>query len=137
MDLLGVRISDMRPGGLVLGLLVVAARLNAQAPPSAPAPYTPDASASPSVAPAPYTPNASASPESALPSTAEMLENVGKLVKDGHLSVEADLLQASMPVIPKYTLDVEGSPTTSVLVQAADGKVTHMKFGVANGKLVV
>jgi len=127
----------MRRGLIGLGLLLAAGRLCAQAPPITPAPYTPDASASPSVAPAPYTENASASPAPALPSTAQMLENIGKLVKDGHLGIEADLLQASMPVIPKYTLDVEGSPTSTVLVEAADGKVTHMKFAVANGKLVV
>jgi hypothetical protein len=66
-----------------------------------------------------------------------MLENIGKLVKDGHLSIEADLQQGSMPVIPKYTLDVEGDPKTTVAVEAADGKVTHMKFAVENGKLVV
>jgi hypothetical protein len=92
-----------------------------------------DASASPMVAQA----NASASPTSALPSTSQMLENIGKLVKDGHLSVEADLIQGSMPVIPKYTLDVQGSPTASIAVEAKDGKVTHMKFGVENGQLVV
>ena len=126
----------MRPGPLVLGLLV-AARVHAQAPPATPAPYTPDASASPAVAPASYTPNASASPMSAFPSSSEMLENIGKLVKDGRLAIEADLLQASMPVIPKYTLEVQGSPKTSVAVEAADGKVTHMKFGVENGQLVV
>jgi hypothetical protein len=124
----------MRPGRLVLGLLLMAARLQAQTPP---APYAPSASASPSVAPAPYTPNASASPTSALPSTSQMLENIGKLVKDGHLAIEADLQQGSMPVIPKYTLEVQGAPKTSVLVEAADGKVTHMKFGVENGQLVV
>lgn len=66
-----------------------------------------------------------------------MLENIGKLVKDGHLAVEADLQQGSMPVIPKYTLEVQGSPRTSVAIEAADGKVTHMKFGVENGQLVV
>ncbi len=66
-----------------------------------------------------------------------MLENIGKLVKDGHLAIEADLQQGNMPIIPKYTLEVQGSPMTSVAVEAADGKVTHMKFGVENGKLVV
>jgi hypothetical protein len=124
----------MRLGRLALGLLLTAARLEAQTPP---APYTPSASASPSVAPAPYTPNASASPTSALPSTSQMLENIGTLVKDGHLAIEAELQQGSIPVIPKYTLEVQGSPKTSVAVEAADGKVTHMKFGVENGQLVV
>ncbi len=116
---------------------MASAHLYAQAPPAPPAPYAPNASASPSVAPAPYVPNASASPTSALPETSQMLENIGKLVKDGHLAIEADLQQGSMPVIPKYTLEVQGSPKTSVAVEAADGKVTHMKFGVENGQLVV
>lgn len=130
----GVRIASMRLGRPVLGLLLTAACLQAQAPP---APYAPNASASPLLAPAPYTPNASASPTSALPDTSQMLENIGKLVKDGHLAIEADLQQGSMPVIPKYTLEVQGAPKTSVAIQAADGKVTHMKFGVENGQLVV
>src|SRR5262245_24131745 len=127
----------MRPGGLVLGLLLAAAPLHAQAPPATPAPYTPDASASPSVAPAPYAPNASAPPMTEFPSTSEMLENIGKLVKDAHLAIEADLLQGSMPVMPKYTLNVEGAPKTVISVEANDGKVTHMKFAVENGQLVV
>ena len=128
----------MRPGRLVLGgLLLVVARLHAQTPPATPAPYTPDASASPAVVPAPYVPNASASPMSALPDTSQMLENIGNLVKDGHLAIEADLQPGSMPVIPKYTLDVQGSPKTSIAVEAVDGKVTRMKFGVENGQLVV
>ncbi|HYX19832.1 MAG TPA: hypothetical protein VFA98_03210, partial [Thermoanaerobaculia bacterium] len=97
----------------------------------------PNASASPALAAVTTLPNASASPASALPSTSQMLENIGKLVKDGHLSVEADLVQGSMPVIPKYTLDVQGSPKASIAVEAKDGKVTHMKFGVENGQLVV
>ncbi|HEX4441818.1 MAG TPA: hypothetical protein VH854_17215, partial [Thermoanaerobaculia bacterium] len=102
-----------------------------------PAPYTPNASGSPSVAPAGYVPNASASPAPALPSTSEMLERIGALVKDGRLGVEADLQQGSMPVMPKYTLEVKGAPMASIAVEAADGKVTHMKFGVANGQLAV
>ena len=109
-------------------------RLDAQAPPAL---YAQNASASPAVVPAPYLPNASASPTTALPEPSQMLENIGKLVKDGHLAIEADLRQGSMPVIPKYTLEVQGSPKTSIAVEAADGKVTDMKFGVENGRLVV
>src|SRR5262245_51766539 len=116
---------------LVVGMLLVSASaVFAQETPSLSAPA---ASGSPAIA----APNASASPMAAFPTTAEMLENIGKLVKDGHLSIEADLQQGRMPIIPKYTLDVEGDPKTSVAVEAADGKVTHMKFGVENGKLVV
>jgi hypothetical protein len=66
-----------------------------------------------------------------------MLENIGKLVKDGKLFVEADLIQGSMPLMPKYSFDVEGDPKTSMAVEATDGKVTHAKFDVENGKLVV
>jgi hypothetical protein len=103
---------------------------------SEPAPYAPNASASPSIVAAGAVPDASASP-APLPSTSEMLERIGGLVKDGKLGVEADLQQGRMPVMPKYTLDVEGAPQASVAVEAADGRVTHMKFDVANGRLIV
>jgi hypothetical protein len=121
--------------GILVGVLLAGAVAAAGAEASSTAFLTvaQDASAPPLIA----EPNASASPTSALPSTSQMLENIGKLIKDGHLSIEADLLQASMPVMPKYTLDVEGAPKASVAVEAADGKVTHMKFGVENGQLVV
>jgi hypothetical protein len=66
-----------------------------------------------------------------------MLENIGKLVKDGKIAMEADLQQGSMPVMPKYTLEVQGAPKASVGVDAVDGKVTHMKFAVENGQLAV
>ena len=42
-----------------------------------------------------------------------------------------------MPVIPKYRLEVEGAPTTSVDVNARDGKVDKFKFAVKNGRLIV
>ena len=102
-----------------------------------PAPYAPNASASPSVVAAGMVPNASASPGASLPSTSEMLERIGVLVKDGRLGVEADLQPGSMPVMPKYTLNVKGAPKASVAVEAVDGKVTHMKFAVENGQLAV
>jgi hypothetical protein len=92
-----------------------------------------DASTSPLVA----QPNTSSSPMAAFPSTSQMLENIGKLVKDGHLGIEADLQQGSMPVMPKYTLEVQGAPKTLVAVEAVDGSVTHMKFTVENGQLAV
>lgn len=119
---------DVLFGILVAGAAAVA---RAQSPDQLTA--APNASAPPLIA----APNASASPTAALPSTSQMLENIGKLIKDGRLSIEADLIQGSMPVIPKYTLDVEGAPKTTVAVEAGDGKVTHMKFGVENGQLVV
>ncbi len=123
--------------GFVSALLAAAAAAASGQTPPPPATALPNASASPAMAATTTLPNASASPGSALPSTSQMLEIIGKLVKDGHLSVEADLIQGSMPVIPKYTLNVEGAPKTSVAIEATDGKVTHMKFGVANGRLMV
>jgi len=103
-----------------------------------PAPYAPNASASPSIAAAAGAlPNASASPMQAAPSTSEMLDRIGALVKDGKLGVEADLQAGKMPVMPKYTLEVQGAPTATVAVEAVDGKVTHMTFGIANGQLAV
>lgn len=86
--------------------------------------------------PATALPNASASPSPAL-DTAQALDNIGKLVKDGRIGIEADLQQGKMPVIPKYLLEVEGSPTTSVDVDASDGKVNKFKFAVKNGRLIV
>ncbi len=125
----------MRPGAFVLGLLVASAGLYAQAPPTAPAPYAPNASASPAVAPAPYVANASASPA---PNTAEVLDRLARLVKDGRLKVETDLIEGSVPAIPKYALEVRGAPKTTVEIDAVDGRVTHMLFSVGDGgKLVV
>src|SRR5262245_54570444 len=107
----------MRSRVLVLGMLFVSA--SAVFAQETPALSAPAASGSPAIA----APNASASPMAAFPSTSEVLENIGKLVKDGHLFVEADLQQGSMPLMPKYTFDVEGDPKTSVAVEATDGKV--------------
>jgi hypothetical protein len=69
--------------------------------------------------------------------TAQVLDRIGALVKDGHLAVEADLLQGSVPAIPRYTLEVQGAPTTAIAVEAVNGKVSRFQFGVRNGRLVV
>ena len=114
-------------GSGTLGLLAL------QAASAAPLLTAPNASASPLIA----QPDASAAPMAAFPDTAEMLARIGALVKDGRIGIEADLLPGSMPVMPKYTLDVQGTPKTSVAVEAVDGKVTHMKFTVENGQLAV
>ena len=53
------------------------------------------------------------------------LEALGALVKDGKLDVEADLVAGSVPAIPKYALEVQGSPKTSIRADAANGRVTH------------
>jgi hypothetical protein len=66
-----------------------------------------------------------------------MLDTLGALVKDGHIDVEADLLAGSVPAIPKYTLEVEGTPRTSVTAEAVDGVITKMHFGVDHGRLIV
>ena len=65
------------------------------------------------------------------------LDVLAALVKDGRLRIEADLHAGSVPAIPKYALEVQGSPKTTVEAEAADGSVTKMKFVVENGKLVV
>ena len=72
-----------------------------------------------------------------LPSIGATLDNLGALVKDGHIDVEADLIAGSVPAIPKYTLEVEGTPRTSVTAEAVDGVITKMHFGVENGRLIV
>src|ERR1700682_1269182 len=73
----------------------------------------------------------------AAPGAATALDSLGAIVKDGHLDVEADLRQGSVPAIPKYTLEVQGSPRTKITADAANGAVTRLHFSVENGKLVV
>ena len=73
----------------------------------------------------------------AAPGAAAALDGLGAIVKDGHLDIEADLRQGSVPAIPKYTLEVQGSPETKIAADAADGAVTRLHFSVENGKLVV
>ncbi len=69
--------------------------------------------------------------------TPSPIDVLGALVKDGHLTVEADLVPGSVPAIPKYALVVEGTPKTTITAEAADGAVTKMSFAVENGMLVV
>jgi len=71
------------------------------------------------------------------PSAASSIDQLGALVKDGRLRVEADLLAGSVPAIPKYALEVRGAPKTSIAAEAADGRVTRMRFAVENGQLIV
>jgi hypothetical protein len=73
----------------------------------------------------------------AAPSAAAAIDQLGALVKDGHLRVQADLLAGSVPAIPKYALEVRGAPKTSIAAEAADGRVTRMHFAVENGQLIV
>jgi hypothetical protein len=105
----------LRRGPLLFALFAVAAGVLAQSAPE------------PTPAPTPVPP----------PGIGATLDNLGALVKDGHIDVEADLLAGSVPAIPKYTLEVEGTPRTSVTAEAVDGVITTMHFGVENGRLIV
>ncbi len=111
----------MRSGAAAALLFLVSARLSGQAPPE-PAPSPP--------------PTASAAEPVPVP-TPSPIDILGGLVKDGHLRVEADLHAGSVPAIPKYSLEVQGAPKTTIVADAADGAVTKMHFAVENGQLVV
>lgn len=65
------------------------------------------------------------------------IDQLGGIVKDGHLNVEAQLKAGTVPAIPNYTLEVQGNPRTTIEAEAVDGVVTRMKFQIENGKLVV
>ena len=65
------------------------------------------------------------------------LDRLGAVVRDGHLDVEADLSAGSVPAIPNYALEVQGSPRTTISADATDGVVTKLHFGVDGGKLIV
>ena len=93
----------------------------------------PAASASPAVG-LTALPAASASPGT---DARAALDQLGALVKDGKLHIEADLIAGSVPAIPKYTLEVQGSPRTILDAVAENGAVTRMRFEVVGGKLVV
>jgi hypothetical protein len=113
----------MRRALVVLVLILSSAFVPGQVETAPPLETIPAASASPLPAPA-------TSPQ-------EALDRLGALVKDGRLKVEADLMPGSVPAIPKYTLEVQGDPKTTIEADAADGRVTRLHFGVENGKLVV
>jgi hypothetical protein len=110
----------MRSRTLAALLFVASARLSGQA--------------APEPAPAPQTASV---PEPVPVPTPSPIDILGALVKDGHLKVEADLHAGSVPAIPKYTLEVQGAPKTTITADAADGTVTRMHFTVENGQLVV
>ena len=79
-----------------------------------------------------------ASPGESAPAPQGMpLDRLGAIVKDGHLNVEADLRAGSVPAIPKYALEVQGSPKTSIEADALDGAVTKLHFAVDGGMLIV
>jgi hypothetical protein len=125
----------MRRALPVLVLILSSATVLAQ---EAPALASPAASGSPAIS----APAASGSPQvAAIPEPAknvsEALDRLGALVKDGRLRVQADLMAGSVPAIPKYTLEIQGNPTTTIDLDAVDGRVTRLHFGVDNGKLVV
>ncbi|MEP6994440.1 MAG: hypothetical protein ABI968_07970, partial [Acidobacteriota bacterium] len=55
--------------------------------------------------------------------TPSLIDSLGALVKDGHLSVQADLHAGSVPAIPKYALEVQGSPKSTIEADASNGSV--------------
>lgn len=124
-------------GGSVVFVFTLGCAAGATAQDAVPTPAPSTAAPTPAPQAAPAMP--AASPPAGTPAvdTAQALDNIGKLVKDGRIGIEADLLQGKMPVIPKYMLEVQGAPTTSVDVDARDGKVDKFKFGVKNGRLIV
>lgn len=124
-------------GGSVVFVFTLGCAAGATAQDAVPTPAPSTAAPTPAPQAAPAMP--AASPPAGTPAvdTAQALDNIGKLVKDGRIGIEADLLQSKMPVIPKYMLEVQGAPTTSVDVDARDGKVDKFKFGVKNGRLIV
>jgi len=124
-------------GGSVVFAFALGCAAGATAQDAVPTPAPSTAAPTPAPQAAPAMP--AASPPAGTPAvdTAQALDNIGKLVKDGRIGIEADLLQGKMPVIPKYMLEVQGAPTTSVDVDARDGKVDKFKFGVKNGRLIV
>ena len=92
----------MRRALPVLVLIVSASAANAQEPPALSAPA---ASASPAIslqAPS-ASPRIAPTPEPLEPADpSKVLDNIGRLVKNGKLKVQADLLAGSIPAIPKY-----------------------------------
>ena len=127
----------MRRALPVLVLILSSAAVIAQ---ESPALSAPAASASPAISlqAASASPRIAPTPEPLEPADpSKVLDNIGRLVKNGKLKVQADLLAGSIPAIPKYTLEVQGDPTASISADAVDGEVRKMHFGVAHGKLVV
>jgi hypothetical protein len=120
----------MRRALLMLVLVLSSCAALGQTEPTPTPEVTPEMAPAPEVTPTPVA-------EQAPADTAAVLDRLGALVKDGHLNVEADLLQGSVPAIPKYAVEVQGEPKTSIDVEAANGRVTRMHFAVENGKLVV
>ncbi len=124
---------------LALSLSLPAAAVLAQETPEPPALSAPAASGSPGIS----VPSASASPQVGVaapePATnvSEAIDRLANLVKDGRLRIQADLMAGSVPAIPKYTLEVQGDPTTTIEADAVNGRVTRLHFDVAEGKLVV
>src|SRR5207237_9957113 len=62
---------------------------------------------------------------------------LGAGVRDGQLSLEVDLRQGRVPAIPKYALEVQGSPRSSIDADAKEGAVSRLRFAVQGGRLIV
>jgi hypothetical protein len=65
------------------------------------------------------------------------IDRLGAVVKDGTLAVEVDMRAGRVPAIPKYALEVQGSPRSTIEADAKEGSVSRLHFAVENGRLIV
>ncbi len=65
------------------------------------------------------------------------LDSLGALVRDGHLTVEADLQPGRILMRPAWTLEVEGTPRARIQAEAREGRVEKLDFSVQGGRLIV
>ena len=65
------------------------------------------------------------------------LDRLGALVKDGHITVEADLQPGRIPVRTVWTLEVEGAPEVRIQAEARGGRVETLDFSVQGGRLAL
>ncbi|HEV2064783.1 MAG TPA: hypothetical protein VGS00_09585 [Thermoanaerobaculia bacterium] len=64
------------------------------------------------------------------------LDELGAIVKDGRLSIEADLQAGRMQATPAWAIEVQGAPTAKVVAEARAGKIEKLHFGVEGGRLI-
>src|SRR6478752_5087614 len=98
----GVRIQVMRIrtlGGSVVFVFALGCAAGATAQDAVPTPAPSTAAPTPAPQAAPAMPAASPPAGTPMVDTAQALDNIGKLVKDGRIGIEADLQQGKMPVI--------------------------------------
>jgi hypothetical protein len=66
-----------------------------------------------------------------------VLDRLGAISKDGHLSIEADLHQGRVPATSVYEIEVQGSPRLHISAETLDGSVRMLHLDVENGRLIV